>query len=175
MIIEARILMCTHGCIFIFVFSVLYDNYQNVAVNSHFLQEDEGDNIQQASNSAVLFDQITIQTSIMRFVSNRMLMLQLQRDCWPVRDLLPILLCHITCALSKDSSSVTSLASPNEKVLVSWLPNECTTKTLIRMYGCTDWSEPLLGARAILLDLLLCCYLIYHNCLQKWFAMKYWI
>ena len=73
--------MCTHGCIFIFVFSVLYVNYQNDAVNSHFLQADEGENIQKASNSAVLFDQITIQTSIMRFVSNRMLMLQLQRDC----------------------------------------------------------------------------------------------
>ena len=49
-----------------------------------------------------------------------------------------------------------SLCCPHEEALGPWLPIKRTTKTLIRMGECPDWSESSLGTQVILL-LLSCC------------------
>ena len=68
----------------------------------------------------------------------------------------------MTCAPSevtdqpRHQPSLISLHCPHEECWGPSLPIECTAKTLIRLGGCSDWSESLFGAQVILL-VLPCC------------------
>ena len=43
---------------------------------------------------------------------------------------------------------------PTEDALGTCLPTECPAQSLIRLRGCAGWSEPSLGAHAVLLEML---------------------
>ena len=81
----------------------------------------------------------------------------------------------VTCAPSKDSvqpghsPNLISLCCPHKEALGPWLPIEHTAKTLIRLGGCSGWSESLLGTHAILL-VLSCCS---SGCLLNWVLMLF--